>query len=184
VELATHFAFRRVDLRNLVMSPHLKGRPVSNLSPQDARGFFMLPQAPEQAGYYTYGMPGRGAAHYAHPSLISLICMIEHRWQSMEDRKFGIGNISVAGGAGMQDHRSHTSGLDVDVRLIRKDGRHAPVTRFDSQYDCDATARLIQLFFESRKVNVIYFNDISITGVKYLGGHDNHFHVALQQESI
>jgi penicillin-insensitive murein endopeptidase len=27
--------------------------------PKDGRGFFMLPQAPEGAGYYVYGTPGR-----------------------------------------------------------------------------------------------------------------------------
>jgi hypothetical protein len=39
---------------------------------QDTRGFFMLPQAPAESGYYTYGelyhKPDRGAFQYAHQS--------------------------------------------------------------------------------------------------------------------
>ena len=30
------------------------------VQPRDKRGFFILPQAPEDAGYYVYGTPGRG----------------------------------------------------------------------------------------------------------------------------
>lgn len=35
------------------------------VQPRDKRGFFILPQAPEDAGYYVYGPPGRGAGQYA-----------------------------------------------------------------------------------------------------------------------
>ena len=28
------------------------------VQPKDSRGYFMLPQAPEGAGYYVYGTPG------------------------------------------------------------------------------------------------------------------------------
>ncbi|MBP1204475.1 hypothetical protein JOD97_002517 [Duganella sp. 1411] len=35
--------------------------------PKDSRGYFVLPQAPEDAGYYVYGTPGDGAAQYANP---------------------------------------------------------------------------------------------------------------------
>jgi hypothetical protein len=36
------------------------------MQPKDIRNFFMLPQAPEDAGYYVYGTPGNGAAG-THP---------------------------------------------------------------------------------------------------------------------
>ncbi|WP_374581563.1 hypothetical protein [Pseudoduganella sp.] len=49
---------------------------------QDARGYFILPQAPEDAGYYMYGAPANGAGQYAHPVLMSVLLVVEREWQS------------------------------------------------------------------------------------------------------
>lgn len=153
---------------------------MSDMTTKDSRGFFMLPQAPEQSAYYTYGTPARGEGQFAHPKLISLVCMVEHRWQSLDRRKIGIGNISLPGGGEFKPHKGHKSGLDVDIRIVRKDGKHLPVNRFDSQYDQAATAKLIQLFFESAIVQAIYFNDLAIRGVQYARNHDDHFHITVR----
>lgn len=150
------------------------------VQPKDARGFFMLPQKPEDAGYYTYGTPVRGAGQYADPRLLSLLLLIEHRWQGIDVRKIGIGNISLADGTKYAPHDSHKSGRDVDIRLFRKDGSQEPVTRFDEQYDQTATAQLIGMFFKSGIVEVIYFNDPMIPRVKPLKHHDDHFHVTIK----
>jgi murein endopeptidase len=147
---------------------------------KDARGYFMLPQKPEGAAYYSYGTPLNGAGQYAHEKLLSLIFMIEHRWQALDDRKIGIGNISLSGGTAYPPHGGHKSGRDVDVRLFRKDHHQAPVTRWDQQYDRDATAKLIDLFFESHMIQVIYFNDLAIPRVKPLVNHDDHFHITIK----
>lgn len=148
---------------------------------KDSRGYFKLLQKPEQGGYgyYTYGTPAHGAGQYAHPRLLSVLNLIEHRWQGMDDRKMGIGNISLAGGGKFEPHEGHQSGLDVDVRLIRKDGRELPVMWTEAQYDREATAKLIQLFFESSIVKVLYFNDLKIPRVTPRFRHDNHFHVTI-----
>lgn len=150
---------------------------------KDSRGFFRLPQNPEQGGYgyYTYGTPARGGGQFAHPRLLSLLNLVEHRWQGMDDRKIGIGNISLANGVKFDPHEGHQSGLDVDVRLIRKDGLENPAKWTDAQYDFEATARLINLFFESGIVKVIYFNDLRIPRVKPRFRHDNHFHVTIYE---
>ena len=68
---------------------------------KDSRGYFKLPQDPEYGGYgyYTYGTPSHGAGQFVHPKLLSVLSMVEHRWQGMDDRQMGIGNISLAGGA-------------------------------------------------------------------------------------
>ena len=126
------------------------------LQPKDARGYFNLPQRPEGAGYYTYGTPPNGAGQYAHPKLLSLLFLVEHQWQGIDSRKIGFGNISLADGVPYSEHKSHRSGKDVDVRLLRKDKMESPVTRFDSQYDRDATAQLIRIFFEFSFVQVIF----------------------------
>lgn len=111
--------------------------------------------------------------------LLSLLNLVEFRWQGMDDRKMGIGNISLAGGVRFDPHEGHQSGLDVDIRLIRKDGLELGVRWTDDQYDHEATATLINLFFETNRVKVIYFNDPKIARVKPRYKHDNHFHVTI-----
>lgn len=145
--------------------------------PQDSCGYFMLPQAPEEAGYYVYGTPAQGAAQYAHPSMMTLLLAVEREWSRTETRKFGVGNISVAGGLGF-GHQSHRKGLEVDCRPVRKDGRQQPVTYLSPDYDRDATAKLIGLFRTCAAAPlVIFFNDGSIPGTRPLEKHNDHFHV-------
>jgi penicillin-insensitive murein DD-endopeptidase len=144
---------------------------------QDSRGFFMVPQAPEESGYYTYGSPSNGAGQFANPKLMSLLFLVENQWASTEPRQFGIGNISLAGGVKFKGHATHRSGLELDVRPLRKDGKHLPVTRHDKEYDQDATRKLIGLFLQSGMVDRILFNDRAISKVIPMAHHDDHFHV-------
>lgn len=76
-------------------------------SPQDNRGFFVLPQRYEGGGYYTYGTPGQGQGQYAHPRMITLLLLVGYQWSQLDGRKFGVGNISLANGAEFKPHRSH-----------------------------------------------------------------------------
>ncbi len=144
---------------------------------KDSRGNFMLPQAPESAGYYTYGTPGNGQGQFSTPKLLTLIFNVERRWSETDNRKFGVGNISMAGGGSFKGHQGHRNGLHVDIRPLRKDGKPLGVTALDSQYDKEATKRLIRLFWDSNIVSKIYFGDASIPNVTPLAGHFNHFHV-------
>lgn len=147
---------------------------------KDSRGYFMLPQAPEESGYYVYGTPGNGAGQYAHPALMTVLFYIEREWQAIEKRKFGIGNISLAGGGKFKPHDSHKDGLQVDVRPVRKDGAHVRVDYFQSGYDKEATAKLIGFFLGHPMVATVYFNDTTISGVLPLVGHNDHFHVEIR----
>ncbi len=147
---------------------------------KDSRDFFMLFQAPEDAGYYVYGTPGRGAGQYAHPAMMTSILRVEREWQAIDDRKFGVGNISLAGGVTYGNHATHRSELEVDVRPLRTDGLHVPVHWYDGEYDQAGTAKLIDLFRTFAPVVLIYFNDNDIPFVTPLAGHDHHFHVKLR----
>jgi len=147
---------------------------------QDSRGFFMVPQAPEESGYYTYGTPAHGAGQFASPKLMSLLFLVEHQWAATESRQFGIGNISLAGGRKFSPHHSHRSGLEVDIRPLRTDGKHQRVSYLEHEYDRAATAKLIDLFFQSGMVDLIFFNDKKIAKVKPLAGHNDHFHVQVK----
>jgi len=140
----------------------------------------MLPQAPEDAGYYVYGTPDQGGGQYAHPDMLTTLFSIERQWQTIDYRKFGIGNISLSGGGRFKPHGSHKNGLQVDIRPLRKDGAHVPVNYFQAGYDKEATARLIGLFRAHPAVMTVYFNDLSIPGVLPMVNHDNHFHVAIR----
>ena len=143
----------------------------------DGRGFFVLPQAPEQAGYYTYGTPVGGLGQYAHPQMLTFIFQLEFAWSSVDVRKFGVGNISLADGASFPPHRSHRSGLEADMRPIRKDGKHLPVRYTDPAYDRVATERLVDLIYSTGMARRVFFNDGSIARVSPLRGHDDHLHV-------
>lgn len=156
---------------------------MSAVRPQDSRGYFMLPQAPDDAGYYVYGTPLDGAGQYAHPALLCVLFFVERAWQATDNRKFGIGNISLAGGGKFKKHDSHKNGLQVDVRAVRIDGKRSGVSQLHHhEYDKEATAKLIGLFFSHPSVKKILFNDTDIPGVQPWVNHDDHFHVDIRTE--
>lgn len=152
---------------------------MDSAAPRDGRGYFLLPQAYEGGGYYIYGTPGMGRGQYAHPRLISALLEVARSWSYIDKRKFGVGNISLFGGENFAPHRSHRSGLEVDIRPVRKDGNRLPCSISDKQYDRDATAALIGLFQEHSKVQLVLFNDRSIRGVSHASNHSDHFHVQI-----
>lgn len=101
---------------------------------------------------------------YAHRNLLSLIFYVEREWQAIDDRKFGIGNISLAEGR-KYEHSTHQKGIEMDIRPIRKDklvGQAARVSRFDAVYDHEATIKLVRLFLRLPMVRTVYFNDAKV----------------------
>lgn len=91
---------------------------------------------------------------------------------------------STAGGhtAERCEHRSitHRSGLEVDIRPMRKDGVEVPVLWTQRAYDQEATSKLIELFYTYAPVDFILFNDPDLPRVKAHKKHDDHFHVTLR----
>jgi murein endopeptidase len=86
---------------------------MESASPTDSRGYFLIPQSYEGGGYYVYGTPDKGLGQYAHPQLISALLEVARSWSHLDKRKFGVGNVSLAGGEVFLGHRSHRSGLEV-----------------------------------------------------------------------
>lgn len=152
---------------------------MSNQNVKDGRSFFVLPQSYEGGGYYAYGAPGGGISQYAHPAMLTTIFNMAAQWAAIESRKFGIGDISLANGVRHPDHKTHRSGLEVDIRPLRRDGKQLPCTISEAQYDRVATSRLIGMFFATGRVKQILFNDPAIRGVHAAKNHSNHFHVVL-----
>jgi len=151
---------------------------------QDSRGFFMLPQAPMDSGYYVYGdlhkKPARGAYQYAHPIMMTAILRVALEWQAIDKRRIGIGDISLAGGPKPPDQDSHMSGLKVDCRPLRKDGLEKLVYWWEPEYDKEGTAKLIELFRMFAPVVRVLFNGPDIPFVKKWPDHDHHFHLKLR----
>lgn len=152
--------------------------------PEDSRGFFMLPQAPMDSGYYVYGDlhkgPARGAYQYAHPLMMTAILRVALEWQAIDKRRIGVGDISLAGGVKTPDHGTHKTGLEVDVRPMRKDGVEDKVFWWDPEYDKAGTAKLIELFRTFAPVVEVLFNGPDIPFVKKWPKHDHHFHLKLR----
>lgn len=149
--------------------------------PQDGRNFWMLPQGPEDGGYYNYGYPINGRAQYCDTRLMNVILMVGFKWAEMDERRFGAGNTSLPNGESFPPHSGHQNGLQVDVRALRKDGKNLPVNYKDNNYDRDGTARLINCFFDTGLVSIVYFNDLQIARVRHLPKHDDHFHVEVRK---
>jgi hypothetical protein len=51
---------------------------------KDSRGYFMLPQAPEDAGYYVYGTPELGGGQNAHSLMMTVLLFSEREWQAAD----------------------------------------------------------------------------------------------------
>lgn len=140
----------------------------------------MLPQKAEDVGYYTYGTPNNGRGQFAHQKMITFICFLQHEWRATDPRKIGLGNVSLANGVRFEPHSSHKSGLEIDIRPLRKDGKELPVIYTSPDYDRAATLRLVNLIWRSGVVKQVFFNDPTIPEVKPLANHNDHLHVTLK----
>jgi len=144
-------------------------------SPQDTRGYSMLPQASEESRYYSYGTSPTGQVPNAHSRLLCLLFLVETQWSLIDTRQFGIGNIRLTNDADSQNNAVHGVGLNIDIRPLRQDGKHLTVRYTDQQYDQEATQKLIGLFFQSGMVSRVFFNDLSIPRVMPLNGTNDRF---------
>jgi type VI secretion system secreted protein Hcp len=139
--------------------------------------FLALPG--HSVGYYSYSPPG---SQFGTKSTNQTLQRIGNLWAAYPtddgpSYQFGVGDMSYVDGHAMKPHKSHRDGRCADIRPIRKDRKHLPVTYQSDDYDREEAARLIQLFFLNPNVEFILFNDSKIPRVKPYPGHDNHFHV-------
>lgn len=130
-------------------------------------------------GYYSYS--ANRNKQYGLAKTIQAIEKIGRDWFSTHSAGpvIGVGNISLNGGGPMAPHVSHQKGLDVDFRLLRKDGAKVGVSRFEAAYSRQRTQDLVNVIRANGilTVDLILFNDSSVTGVQSWSGHDDHLHV-------
>ena len=91
------------------------------------------------------------------------------------------GEASLEHGGNIAGHSTHELGLDVDVGLIRRDGRHCRRLGLDyrhAQYDRARTRRLIEAIYDAApgRVKLIYFNDPVLVREGLVVSYPNHSH--------
>jgi len=129
-------------------------------------------------GYYRSGNP---AIEYGNLVVISELIQFAAQWHQLHpDNDIGIGEMSDNLGRSIPPHKSHMFGLRADIRPMRNDGAHAPVTFRDAAYNQGLTIELIRGLKALPHVKNILFNDpktIRMGLTLYWVGHDNHLHV-------
>ncbi len=78
---------------------HFEAGPLGASGAASAPTLSMLPPAGAADGYYRYGTPANGAGQYARPKTLQVISAVERQWRDIEQRRMGIGNISLEHGA-------------------------------------------------------------------------------------
>lgn len=159
--------------------PPLPGPPVPRRRPDAPEAPHYVPLQNAGLGYYSYSSPDR---QYGTEQTVHTLESLARLWVMFTigdgpSYPLGIGDMSFADGRHMDPHHAHTDGRCADIRPIRRDRRHLPITIFDAVYDREETERLVNLFRSNPNVQAILFNDTSIAGVRQWAGHDNHLHV-------
>jgi hypothetical protein len=130
-------------------------------------------------GYYSYS--ANRTKQFGLAETIQAIEAIARSWfnNHRSGPLIGVGNISFRGGGSMPPHSSHQRGLDVDFRLLRRDGARVGVRYQDPAYSRSRTQQLVNTIRVNSvlQVELILFNDPSVTGVQPWQGHDDHLHV-------
>ncbi|HUG64272.1 MAG TPA: penicillin-insensitive murein endopeptidase [Gaiellaceae bacterium] len=110
--------------------------------------------------------------------------MTAYRQASPGAPRVVVGDISFRGGGPMELHRSHQSGLDVDVYYPRRDGTlRAPTTT--GQVDRELTQALLDAFLAVgvEKIFVGYATDLRGPGAVVVPypNHEDHMHVRFRR---
>jgi hypothetical protein len=120
---------------------------------------------------------------YGLPETIAALKRIGQLWKTAQASAppIRIRDISRCGGGRFSPHGSHRMGIDVDIGLMRNDGRNAAVN-FKTQpgkYSRRLTQEMVNTIRGNGvlKVHRIYFGDRGASNVDHDNIHNNHVHV-------
>jgi len=119
-------------------------------------------------------------SHWGKLQVITALQQIGELWAATKTTPISVGQISRRNGGPFPPHKSHRTGIDVDIRPMRKDGKNLPVTVHDKQYDAGATRAVVEMIRGNAKVKLILFNDPALVAsglTRKYAGHDNHLHI-------
>lgn len=148
--------------------------PVQAQKSASTTGFVELPQV--VLGLLNFNRTSN--SHWGKQETIDALVRIGNQLV-LNYSSMNVGHISKRDGSEFKPHKSHRTGVDVDIRPVRKDGRNLPVTIHQAQYDRDETRKLIQVIRQNAKVKLILFNDPVLVKeglCQRYAGHDNHLH--------
>lgn len=127
---------------------------------------------------------GNGPAHWATGAAIGAVRAAAVTVGLSGRGPVAIGDASFEHGGDMPGHQSHERGLDVDIRIMRRDDRQCQWggNYRMSVYDRNATRALIKAIRAAAPghIKVIYFNDPVLIReglTRWYRGHDDHLHV-------
>ncbi len=142
----------------------------------------------EGVGYYTYNPatqepPGGGDRTWGTAMLIREVRGVARWWAARHPNgpRLGIGDLAHESGGPFTGpvvgHSSHQNGVDVDIRLIRRDGAERAVD--PSTYDRAATQALVNRFIAAGASYIFVGPNLDLhgSGVMVWPGHDDHIHV-------
>jgi len=129
-----------------------------------------------------YRAVGNRSQLFGTRSTIDTIEGVGDQWHHLypEGPEIRVVAISVKGGGNMPGSRSHKTGVDIDVGVMRADGAPGGVTIWDPAYSRPLTQHLVTRFVATGRVQAIFFNDPVIRGVTFAPGHGDHLHIRLQ----
>jgi len=127
---------------------------------------------------------GNGPAHWGTGAAIGQIRAAAVSLVNRGYSRVAVGDVSLEHGGDIPGHESHERGLDVDVRIMRRDDRQCQWggTYRMAVYDRTATRALVKAIRATAPghVKLIYFNDPVLIReglTRYHPGHDDHVHV-------
>jgi murein endopeptidase len=145
---------------------------------------------PEGPGYYTYNpatqtLPGGEARTWGTAALVHQVIDLGEWWARTHPAqpRLGVGDLALEHGGPfigpVVGHASHENGLDVDIRLVRADGREAATD--PGSYDRALTQAVIDQLVAQGASLVLKGPHLDLTGpsgiVMDWPGHDDHLHV-------
>jgi Putative peptidoglycan binding domain/Penicillin-insensitive murein endopeptidase len=127
---------------------------------------------------------GNGPSHWGTSAAIGAIRAAAVPVVNGGHGPLAIGDVSFEHGGDMPGHETHARGLDVDLRIMRRDRRQCQWggTFRMSIYDRTATRAMIKAIRAAAPghIKVIYFNDPVLIReglTRWYTGHDDHVHV-------
>ncbi len=172
-------------------APEVAWRDSHALGTPNAGGLRFAVRLPARGvGYYTYDpstseVPSPAWRRHGTDHLVRQIIAVGTWWREGHPRRprLGIGDLSrpdggLFGGPGV-GHASHQNGLDVDIRLPRRDGVEG---RADpGNYDRELTQALVGRLIDQGATLVLVGPSLDVTGrgsvVVRWPNHDDHLHV-------
>ena len=127
---------------------------------------------------------GNGAANWATGSSIGALEATAAAVAAKGYGRIAVGDASLEHGGNIPGHQTHEVGLDIDIRLLRKDHQQCRygMTYRLSTYDRNANRALIRAIRAAAPghVKLIYFNDPVLIAqglTTHFPGHDDHLHI-------